>query len=1723
MEYYVTQPKDYWIAPNAVSITLNALGDANRIQASVASGAVIMCFVEDIKAESAGGEAGNGDGLWYGNNHEPKRWPLVVSPTYFNTDSEKYVYVAIPRRTEVGSQAVIVFPSEEIDIYGRAKRTTIVDEEPVTTYEQIGSTDYFYVYLHGVISIPVGGRRKWLTEITDWGMLSTAQGADEKANINDWFRWTPLNQTVAFLKKIVMNAGSFFQNINLGNDEHAGTLTGVATASTGDEFVDSETLVVTPSYIKSILTDRYIRKDQDDSTPFSLVIGGLLTALNTVINNIRSSNYTGDSMTDTGFRLTNDSGDGKSMLTIDKLYVRARAVFEELLVKKKEVAGGDQIFSCAANHISRTEYYGNTTDPITGEDTGDIDTSKPLGYVEQRIPWVLRKIARWIPNIEVYGRTVTVRKEMNATEAASIRWVRCYFLSKDDDRSVNNWWRKGDLAFCQTMNLVSSKRRTWVGSESSTKVGNVRWWRQVYRVSESPVTLDDGKQYHWFDLKLNIAAEQGQTDNLEWCEAGSDIPAAGDDAVQLGHYPQPSDIDVNTGALTDASTGRMNAMMFEVNGEGGAGDAPSMKILYGIYTYSLEKCWFGAPAVRMKLSAKTGYVFYGPSFKFIEQHDVVRLPVTRGAWLDITPTRDDFAPHSNVRKCYFWDVVTYQGSAWICKKPEGQHWIVTPTDDGTTTTITYSGVTYSEGDYVPNNVYNALPFAQQQLCSRVQNYTTDAPSASSQDWEVYVEKGADGGTPENRYQWNNSATQAPPLDATDPTATTPDSNWTVNAPNRPTTPGEWYLWMVTAIKFADGSYGTWGNFVRLTGEKGTAGEDGTDMEYIYILKTAQYSFPTNEKPANITTGEISPGSHAAGNSVDYDNTTNDWVPYQWWDNPQGIDATNKFEYMSWRMKPKGSSTWSAFSDPIVWSHFGKNGMDGDGVEYVFIRTKTDVAPQITDSASSASPYNNHNRHDSSASGGRTHDEDEYLPLAYITSGAADDIEANNAEIVSGGTPGMYGECTDDPTGTDYTWRYEWVIMRRMTAPNASGERQWTYFVGVMSQWSNFAKGYTIDNRAKTTSTISPNYAQESGWSNGDIVILNSSGSASAIAIYTNGTWEGADVAPGSNFLCEADGHVYQWNGTMWIDLGQYEGDSTYAMTPENLIINQPITGGNPVPTGSPEVVDIVVSSGEDEWSVGHGLTLSHVVVSETLPSGATSIGSTQASIASNGKLQITSIGSYQLTQGGAAQYYDRVDISVDLTFTDGVSRTINRTLHVYVNMIGKFKTIIQGDTETSVASKLEAAIVNGTVNSFINSATYIRSASEKTDTIEKQIYGNNLLPADGWTNIDGVLLGADNFDIAKQKLTNSVNSIATDVVFSAIFYLRAGQYTYSHYCSSVVSLYILTSEGRKERPSAMGGGETSHPVSGWRSGDTYQGADRMYVSFELSADAYVCLNIYNSSIFSIYRPMLERGSDVHDWETGATMRTSQIKQTAEQIDLNIRNGLNNTGINITNEIIRLRANKVTFTNSDGTVDDKISIDPTHGTLHAVDGDFDGTVRANRLYTRLERLDLNLFADNNNVFWDTINWGVDHGQRYSDGILPNILVLLSNNVSTTQNNTLNFTLPQASAWANFMFDLYVQKTYKYTSGGTTYYSNEIKVFANNGSQTAFVNIFDNINGGYYLYESYALVTASSVTMNAHYKDRDDYIAGYKPFWHVKLLSDGTHWVVVEYEDADLFSV
>ena len=119
--------KDYWISPTALYIELNALGNPNYIQASCISGAQILVYVKNIIDFDAG--------------HNYRRWPLQAAPTVFNSNTEKYVYAAIPRDMTLTASAWIVFPSEQIDIYGKNEKE-----------EQVGEEKYYYIFLQGIIT-----------------------------------------------------------------------------------------------------------------------------------------------------------------------------------------------------------------------------------------------------------------------------------------------------------------------------------------------------------------------------------------------------------------------------------------------------------------------------------------------------------------------------------------------------------------------------------------------------------------------------------------------------------------------------------------------------------------------------------------------------------------------------------------------------------------------------------------------------------------------------------------------------------------------------------------------------------------------------------------------------------------------------------------------------------------------------------------------------------------------------------------------------------------------------------------------------------------------------------------------------------------------------------------------------------------------------------------------------------------------------------------------------------------------------------------------------------------------------------------------------------------------------------------------------------------------------------------------------------------------------------
>lgn len=234
--------KDYWVASNAISISLNAMGNPDYAQVSVSSGASIICYMKNV------------EGLGYDAGHNYRRWQLQAVPTAFGTTGVKYVYVAIPRNDD-SKPALVVFPSEIIDIYGKNASET-----------QIGNADYFYINLGGVISASVvsgeNQNRSFTTNINT-GRLSTDEALNAAAEDAEWYQYSTVTGMVTFTKDIILKAGVKFLNIladivetaklKLGGTE----VDGIADANTP---IDSTTKLVTPSWISG----EYLSKKNDD-------------------------------------------------------------------------------------------------------------------------------------------------------------------------------------------------------------------------------------------------------------------------------------------------------------------------------------------------------------------------------------------------------------------------------------------------------------------------------------------------------------------------------------------------------------------------------------------------------------------------------------------------------------------------------------------------------------------------------------------------------------------------------------------------------------------------------------------------------------------------------------------------------------------------------------------------------------------------------------------------------------------------------------------------------------------------------------------------------------------------------------------------------------------------------------------------------------------------------------------------------------------------------------------------------------------------------------------------------------------------------------------------------------------------------------------------------------------------------------------------------------------
>lgn len=145
---------------------------------------------------------------------------------------------------------------------------------------------------------------------------------------------------------------------------------------------------------------------------------------------------------------------------------------------------------------------------------------------------------------------------------------------------------------------------------------------------------------------------------------------------------------------------------------------------------------------------------------------------------------------------------------------------------------------------------------------------------------------------------------------TDGSAPKSDSGWSDQQKNPNS--GQ-YTWMTQVFIDTAGNYGSYMDAIRLTGENGSDGEDGSLYEYIYRRQNQNQVLPI--KPDN--------------------KQQDNYIPSGWNNHPEGIDQYNRYEYVCYRIKDKSTSQWGNWFGPYLWSAYGENGTDGDGVEYIY--------------------------------------------------------------------------------------------------------------------------------------------------------------------------------------------------------------------------------------------------------------------------------------------------------------------------------------------------------------------------------------------------------------------------------------------------------------------------------------------------------------------------------------------------------------------------------------------------------------------------------------------------------------------------------------------------------------------------------------------------------------------------------------------------------------------
>lgn len=249
------------------------------------------------------------------------------------------------------------------------------------------------------------------------------------------------------------------------------------------------------------------------------------------------------------------------------------------------------------------------------------------------------------------------------------------------------------------------------------------------------------------------------------------------------------------------------------------------------------------------------------------------------------------------------------------------------------------------------------------------------------------------------------------------------SGWFPNDTNingEPLTPPIWMSSRVFASS-PDSTDKQWSVPIQITGENGLPGADGVTTEFIYYLGAG--------KPST----EYLPSENIPGYVPDED--------FGWTASPTGVDEKNLTEWCSLRKMDPKTKIWGNWQEAFIWSKYGVNGQDGDGVQYIYLKNNSGTpplnpTPQI---------YKTYDKYQS-------RDEEWMPPVGTSYDNLYNEKVIYVEEPVNSGS----GIWTDNPSNVTAEYPFLWVSSRKYRKYTEGNKKEWGAFSDP-ALWSRFGQ------------------------------------------------------------------------------------------------------------------------------------------------------------------------------------------------------------------------------------------------------------------------------------------------------------------------------------------------------------------------------------------------------------------------------------------------------------------------------------------------------------------------------------------------------------------------------------------------------------------------------------------------------------------------------------------